>query len=386
MNSSQDYSTLMPILKQPTEGLRPIHLLHCGISPLPKRACDAMDQYRREVESDPIATFGARLKVVAETRKEAATLLGTESENIAFIKSTTHGLLLMAHSIRWNQGDVIIVEESTFPANYYTWKALEEKFGVKIIFWPERNYRYELEDLEKLLKEHNPRLVSISSADYGSGFRHDDQAVGKLVKQHGAYFGIDGIQTVGCSPLDVSKNQADFLSADGHKWMLGPEGTGILYVNPKFIPELDDSHAGWIGRKNFMDLQNRNLPAEETARRFEEGALNFPGIVALGGSLSVINEVGIERVWDETWRNRMIVQKWGESKGFELVSPKEKEHSIGTISFKYPGDLDQLVKKASEQKVYISKRRDFLRIAPHFYQPTKMIEEALDRIELFVEI
>jgi len=372
-----DFEAEMPIL---TSGN--IHLNHAGISPMTQRASVAMNRYVDEV-SIHIATAHARWFVqVDKIRSLAANLIGAPSRHdICFSKSTTHGLLLVAQSIRWNKGDVIVVEETTFPANWYAWKALEEQYGVQVITWPEKNYRYEMEDLERLLRDHAVRLVSVSAADYATGFRHDLNAVGERVKGAGALYCIDGIQAVGAVPVDVEAAGADFLSADGHKWMLGPEGCGILYVRRERMLELSDAFAGWIGRKDFMNFEARELPVETTARRFEEGALNLAGILALGGSLALLNDAGTDLLWKRLSENCEALASGMNALGWKQVSPRDRDHSSGILAFGHDSiNPDDLFKGLLEHKIMANTRRGFLRLAPHFYQPIDQMHDVLEKV------
>ena len=364
----------------PSLASRPGYLFHCGVAPITRRAAEALELCAHELTTDPWSTFTHRLKRIHAARSAAARLINAPSaQDVAFVKSTTHGLLLVAQSLDWDDGDCIIVEETTFPANWYAWTPLFERCGVRVIPWPERAHRYELEDLERLLARHTVRMVALSAADYATGFRHDLHAVGTMIKNAGAWFCLDAIQAVGCLPVDVQAIQADFLSADGHKWMLGPEGAGILYVNPEMHPELNDSMSGWLGRERFQEYENRRLAPPATALRFEEGALNIPGNLALGGSLELLNEVGMETIWERVQANRAAVVQWGAEQGLKLISHYGPENQSGIVAFEFPKGVqgDSVVKRAAERGVIVSSRRGFLRIAPHFYQEPEHVREAL---------
>lgn len=365
----------------------PGYLFHCGVAPISGRAAQALALYAQELTGQSWETYMPRQKRIAQARQQAATLIGAQSNEIAFVKSTTHGLLLVAQSIEWQEDDVIIVEEHTFPANWYVWTALEEKYGVRVVQWPERDYGYDLDELEMLLARHTVRLVSLSAVDYATGFRHDINAAGFMIKNAGALYCLDAIQAVGVVPVNVKQAQVDFLSADGHKWMLAPEGAGILYVNPEIHEELNDSMAGWLGRAGYKDYGARELPPATDATRFEEGALNMPGNLALGGSLSLLNEVGIETIWARTWANRQLIAAWGADRHYRQISPVEEPHASGIIAFQVPEkiNLDLAVKKACDAGVIVSARRKFLRLAPHFYQDAGQIERALGVLGGFLE-
>ncbi|MBX3730608.1 MAG: aminotransferase class V-fold PLP-dependent enzyme [Candidatus Sumerlaeia bacterium] len=359
-----------------------IHMNHAGVAPVPARARDAMIAYAQEVSAD-FSLVGHRrwFGRVSAARAAAARLLGADSAEIAFTKNTTQGLQIVANCLAWQPGEVIVVEETTFPANWYVWKALERRHGVRVVTWPERALRYELDDLAHLLRAHPVRLVSLSAADYATGFRHDLAAAGALVRAAGALFCVDAIQVLGALPLDVRACGVDFLSADGHKWMLGPEGAGIFYARRERLDLLDDSQSGWTGRVDFMDFDRRDLPPDPTARRFEEGALNIAGILGLGGALDVLHEAGAETIESRLRAHRARLVEAVTALGWELVSPREGPHATGTASFRHPRlDAGEVARRLVDSGVTCTARRGLLRFSGHFYQPAEQMDRVAETL------
>ncbi len=371
-----DWKSLFPSL---TSGR--IHLNHAAVSPLPAASVRAIEQYAREASEEVGAEYELRFQRVRDVRAAAAKLIGALPEEICFTKSTTHGLLIVAHSINWQEGDAIVVEETAFPANWYVWKSLEKRFGVKVLVWKERNFRYELDEVREMFTQHRVRLVALCSADFATGFRHYMAAVGKACRAAGVMLCIDAIQTLGAWPFDVNACQADFVSADGHKWMLGPEGTGFLYVRKARLPELNDSMVGWLGRDGFMDMEAKNLGPAKSARRFEEGCLNMVGIYALGASLDLLNKFGPEKVRENIRANTRYLREEMEALGWDLISPSEGAHDCGILAFRHPAlDADDVVGRLEAERVICSSRRGFLRLSPHFYQDPGLMEEFISRL------
>jgi len=359
-----------------------VHLNHAGVAPLPRRTADAIRRYA-EIGSERLASFDPEwYPAIEPIRKNAARFIGASPDEVAFTKSTTHGLTIIALGIPWKKGDCIVVEQSTFPANWYTWKVLEEEYGVRLIEWPEKDFGYDPADLADILRDNPVRMVSASAADYATGFRHDLALVGKMVKDAGALFCVDAIQVLGAVPFDVEQCRADFISADGHKWIIGPEGTGLLYVRQSVLPIMKPLMVGWLGRKGYADYEARDLVPDPTARRFEEGSLSIVGIFGIGASIELLLEVGMPVVWSRIQRNRQILLEAMQERGFSTISPLKSDSGCGILSFRKDGVEPKIIApKLVKERVPCGARRGSLRFSPHFYAEPAHLEEAIKRLD-----
>ncbi|MCB2153838.1 aminotransferase class V-fold PLP-dependent enzyme [bacterium] len=358
-----------------------IYLSHSAISPLPARTAAAIQRYAKEASEQGLVALPRWIARLGMARSEAAMMLRADEAEIGFVKSTTHGLMIVANSLHWLKGQTIIVEEHTFPANWYVWKGLEERAGVQVVTWPERNFRYEMEDLARLLSEHDVAMVSLTAASYSTGFRHDLAAIGKLLRESGVLFCVDAIQQLGAFPIDANECCIDFLAADSHKWLLGPEGAGIVYVNAHRLDMFNDTFVGWLGREGFEDYDARDLPPDPTARRFEEGAPNQVGVQGMGASLTILNEVGIDVVAQRIRANCRVLQDGLRDLRWKLISPADEEHASGIVAFEHAEkDPSAIVRALAEKKIVCSARRGFLRMAPHFYQTPEEMQRVVDAV------
>ncbi|MEQ8820522.1 MAG: aminotransferase class V-fold PLP-dependent enzyme [Sumerlaeia bacterium] len=360
-----------------------IYLNHAAVSPLPRPGQEAIATYARECCEEGLKAFPRWIARNDAARREAATLLGADAGEIAFVKSTTHGLQIVANSVNWRAGDVIVVEEHAFPANWYVWKSLEERFGVRVVQWPERpDYTFAIEELEPILADHPVRMVALTAGHYATGFRHDLAAVGEKVKAAGALYCLDAIQVLGAVPVDVRDCRADFVSADGHKWLLGPEGCGVFYVRRAVLGELNDSMCGWLGREKIDDYEARNLAPHPEARRFEEGAPNHMGMHGLGAALAIFNTVGMEEVWRRIQANTRVLREGLETQGWRAISSTDPAHATGILAMAHAEhDPVELAKKLMAGGISLSSRRGFLRLAPHFYNSPEQMEMVVETIE-----
>lgn len=355
-----------------------IYCNHAGTAPMTRAAGDMMKTFADEVCGYSSAVYARWTARMEETRKVAATLMGADKAEIAFTKSTTAGLNLVALGLTWKPGDVVIAEEKTFPANWLAWR-IAEKGGATIRVWPERHYRYELDDLEKLLKQGNVRLVAATSANFATGFRADLEAIGRLCHEHGALLCVDAIQTLGVFPLDVEKCHIDFLSADSHKWLMGPEGAALFYCRKSRLNLIDEHLVGWMGREGFWNYDKLDLPPDPTARRFEEGAPNVAGTMAMGESLKFLLSVGIDRIAARNRQLCAILEEGLTQRGWTIISPRDAAHASSIVSARKDGVyLAALTKRLwDEGKVWAVARRGFLRLSPHFYQDDEHMEKVV---------
>src|SRR5262249_43276910 len=214
--------------------------------------------------------------------------------DVAFVKNTSEGVGFVAEGLPWRPGDNMVTAAEEYPANVYPWMNLQGR-GVEVRRVASRGPRVELDDLRAAI-DGRTRLVSLSFVEFASGFRNDLDAVGVLCRERGILFFVDAIQGLGVLPLDVGRTPVDFLAADGHKWMLGPEGAGLFFARRDRVELLHPVGVGWnsvVGALGFSPLDFRLKPY---AGRWESGTLNVGGILALGASLELLQAAGVEAV------------------------------------------------------------------------------------------
>ena len=219
-SSEAERLELFPVAK------RQIFVAHAGVTPLPKCAADAMIAHVR-ASCENHQESGEVLRDFEKTRKVCADLIGADKSEIALLGPTSLGLSLFANGLTWREGDEIVCYQDDYPSNVYPWLA-QASAGVKIRrLRPEKPGRITAELVEEELSPRT-RLVALASCHYLSGWRVDVDAIGALLRDRGILFSVDAIQTLGAFPFET--RFVDFLSADAHKWMLGPTAIGIVFV------------------------------------------------------------------------------------------------------------------------------------------------------------
>ena len=204
-----------------------IYLDHAGVAPVSLRVKKAVEIFLSESTEGGAFHYPKWAQQIVDVRRACGRLINAESDEIAFVKSTSHGLSIVAEGLDWNPGDNVLIYEKEFPSNIYPWMNLKRK-GVEVRAVPSRDNRIFLEDIERLI-DSRTRLVTISSVQFTNGFRINLKRLGALCRARNVLFCVDPIQSLGVFPMDVKAFNIDFLSADAHKWRLGPEGIGIFY-------------------------------------------------------------------------------------------------------------------------------------------------------------
>jgi selenocysteine lyase/cysteine desulfurase len=347
---------------------------HAAVAPLPARARDALAAWAADMAEHGAVRCGYWQSRVEETRRRAARLLGADPADVAFVPNTTAGVGLVAEGLPWRAGDNVVTAAEEFPSNLYPWMNLAGR-GVEARRVPSRGSRVELDDLRAVV-DGRTRLVSLSFVEYASGFRNDLDAVGGFCRERGVLFFVDAIQGLGVLPLDVSRAPVDFLSADGHKWLLGPEGAGIFYVRRELVERLHPIGVGWNSVLDDSDFANPDFRLKPDAGRWEGGTLNVGGTVALGASLGLLLELGIEAVSARVLALTDHLCERAARAGLTVFSSRRPQDRSGIVSLEPPGDPAAAVRRCREAGVVINRRAGRLRVSPHCYNTP----DELDRL------
>lgn len=373
----KDFSGQFPILE------RMAFFNHAGVAPISGPAAAALRQYA--VQSEGSAYVGAGwYRRVCVAKQAAARLMGARGPHeVAFTANTSSGLALVANGLAWQPGDNVVITNVEYPANRYPWENLIRR-GVELVEVAELSGGcVDVEDVCDAVSDRT-RVVSISHVQYASGFRIDLEPIAKAVHSAGGYLCVDAIQSVGALPVDVQKMGIDFLSADGHKWMLGPEGCGIFYCHEDLVPLLHPNVIGWMSMVDATNYGSYCFELQPDARRFEPGSYNIPGILALGASIDLLLAIGIDRVWSriEALTARLCDGLY--EKGYRIFSPRrgERERS-GIVAFDAPEGRPphkRMVHDLERQGIVIALREGRLRVSPHFYNTVEQIDQLIDAL------
>ena len=358
-----------------------IFLGHAGVTALPASSARAMKEYIDSSSQDQ-QEFDGVLKEISLTRRDAAALIGAEADEIALLGPTSLGISLFANGIDWKVGDEVVVYADDYPANVYPWLNLQHR-GV-VVKWLKTELlgKITMADVEASLTP-STRLVALASCHFQTGWRIDITAIGSMLKEKGILFSLDAIQTLGAFPTPVE--HVDFLSADAHKWLLGPLAAGIVYVSKDRFAECRPTLLGSWNIKSPDFLAQPVIEFEEGGRRYEPGVLNVAGIYGMRASINLIAEQGLETVSSLILERRDQLESGLARHGFEFLSPMSHEPlRSGILTTRHPSK-DPANLYADLQKASISasyrKTRDhgfWLRFSPHFYNTAAEIDRVIE--------
>ena len=361
-----------------------IHLNHAAVGPWPIRTSDAICAFARENSRQGSKDYDRWIKRETELRQHLVKLINASStDEIALLKSTSEGLSVIAYGLEWNPGDNIVIPAEEFPSNRIVWQSLHSQ-GVETRLVPVTTSETPEQDLIDAM-DSTTRLLSCSSVQYASGFRLDLEQLGENCKKQQVHFCIDGIQSIGALQFDAQAYQADFVVADGHKWMLGPEGCALFYCRSELINSMQLKQFGWHMMKNLFDFDSKEWSADTTARRFESGSPNILGGVGLHASVGLLHEVGMPIVEQKLLENTSyLVERLQAIDRVEVLSSQATQRKSGIVQFIKNGCyLEALYQHLQANNVICALRGKGIRFSPHFYTPSNKIDEALTLVEGF---
>ncbi|WP_162094676.1 aminotransferase class V-fold PLP-dependent enzyme [Pseudomonas chlororaphis] len=356
-------------------GLR--YLNHAAVAPWPNRAAEAVARFAKENVLLGARDYPDWMALEQRLRERLMRLLNAPStDDIALVKNTSEALSFVAFGLSWEKGDQIVISDEEFPSNRIVWEALASQ-GVEVL-----QVSLKGDDPEgALLAACGPRtrLMAISAVQFASGLRLDLQRLGAGCKQQNVLFCIDAIQQLGAQPFDVQAYQCDFAMADGHKWMLGPEGLGVFYCRSELRAQLKLHEFGWHMLEHMGDYSRSEWEPAKCARRFECGSPNMLGAMALEASLSLLEEVGMEHVATLiAERVQWLQDGLNAIPGVRLHTPLNPARRGGIFSFSIDGIDNQVVYEAlQQQQVVCIPRGPGVRFSPHFYTEKRVIDETL---------
>lgn len=353
-------------------------LNHAGVAPLSQPAAQALIDYAREFADAAYlpGTFHERTESV---RQLAGKLINADADEVTFVKNTSEGINYVANGIQWATGDRVVLNSLEFPANVLPWLNLEQR-GVEVKFVEDDEGRIPFDRLSQAM-DRRTRVLAISAVQWNNGYRSDLVRLGELCKEKGVLLVVDAIQALGVHPIDVQAMNIDFLSADGHKWLCAPEGAGIFFCRRELVGHLRPAEPGYLCLPHDYDTpqQIRKMELLHDARRFDSGAYNIAGIAALGASLELLLDVGIDTIQKRIKSLTDELVSGLREIGWRVHSPRTASEWSGIVSFSHEKhDLLQLREHLQDEfRIILAHRGSNLRASPHFYNTSDEIQQLL---------
>lgn len=363
-----------------------IHLNHAAVAPWPTVTRDAVIAFAEENTTIGSQNYHLWLQVEQQLKQKLQRLINAESsDEIAILKNTSEGLSMIAQGLSFSAGDNIVIPAEEFPSNKIVWQVLQAQ-GVELRLIPVEGVAEPEQALIAAI-DGRTRLLSCSSVQYARGLRLELNLIGQACRQNHALFCVDAIQSLGALTFDVQACGADFVVADGHKWMCGPEGTALFYCRQDKQSLLKLSQFGWHMLQGAFDFSRPagEMKIADNAQRFESGSPNMMGIAALNASLKLLLEIGIEVIQSKVLSNaRYLRQQLESNPDTSILSSRDPKKFSGIVTFQKTGvDNLALYQHLQDNNVICAFRGGGIRFSPHFHTDVSALEKALKIVSDF---
>jgi selenocysteine lyase/cysteine desulfurase len=351
-----------------------LYLNHAAVAPLPARVAEAMRVRIEEQERAGGKHWDAWRETDLAIRSLTSQLVGAAPEDVSIVRSTSEGLSLVAQGLDWSEGDAVLVGEEEFAANVAPWLALARR-GVEVRRFPSRGGRIEIDEVVERL-EPPVRVLALSWVAFHTGWVAPVAALADAAHERGVTVVLDAIQGLGVLPDALGDLGVDALVADGHKWLLGPEGAGVLVTTPELRERLTPVLAGWRNvRLTPHDLFLDELEFFADGRRFEPGSPASILHAGLAAALDLVLEAGIDEIHQRVVANARAIMEVLLRLGWHVGSPGSSHPIAGIVAGRHPFlPPHEVVKRLRDRSIEVSARQGWVRFSPHFYATAGELE------------
>ena len=358
-----------------------VYLNHAAVSPPPLPAIEAIQAQLRDVAEHGSINYRNWVATKERARSLVANMIGARPEQIAFMRNTSDGLSTVANGLRWRPGDNLVTFRNEFPSNVYPWLRLRESQGVEVRMCEERDGRIDVEEMIGLI-DGKTRILAISQVQYASGFRLDLERLARAAHAHDALLVVDVIQAMGVVPTNVEAESIDVAAGAGHKWLLTPEGVGILYLSDRARDRIEPTLVGWTSVPDRDDYFNFAQGWNRGALAWETGTAPTALIHGFEASLKLLTETGTERIasYLEQLTDYLCNQLSG--RDYQIVSSRRPGEKSQIVCVRHLRGLTPMALYAhlKQRNIITAPRGDRLRIAPHVYNTREEIDELVGNL------
>ncbi|HKC65082.1 MAG TPA: aminotransferase class V-fold PLP-dependent enzyme [Pyrinomonadaceae bacterium] len=358
-----------------------VYLNHAAISPPPAQTIEAVAAQTKDVAENGSLHYRSWVAVRERARKLAAEMIGARAEQLAFMRNTSDGLSTIANGLRWKAGDNIVTFRREFPSNIYPWLRLRAAYDVEVRFSEERDGRIDLDELTGLI-DHRTRVVAISHVQYASGFRADLERIGRAARSHDALLVVDVIQAMGALPINVEAELIDAAAGACHKWLLTPEGVGLLYLSDRAREHVEPTLVGWASVTDPEEYSNFEQEWARGTLAWETGTAPTALIHGLESSLRLLAETGIERIASHLLELTDYLCERLRSLDYRIISSRRDSEKSQIVCIQPKDGWTPLTLYAHLKKrdIIVAPRGERLRIAPHLYNTREDIDALIDAL------
>jgi selenocysteine lyase/cysteine desulfurase len=357
------------------------YLNHAAVSPPPTPTIAAVEAQLHDVSANGSLNYRDWVATKDRARQLLAAMLGARPEQVAFLRNTSDGLSSVANGLSWQTGDNLVTFSKEFPSNVYPWLRLRDAKGVEVRVCEERNGRIDLSELINVI-DTRTRVVAISHVQYASGFRADLEQLARAARRYDALLVVDVIQSLGVIPIDVKSELIDVAAAAGHKWLLTPEGIGLLYLSDRARDRIEPTLVGWVSVPNPDDYTNFSQGWNKGTLAWESGTGPSALFYGLETSLRLLSETGVEVIakYLEALTDHLCDRLTNSD--YEIVSSRARHEKSQIVCIRhknYRTPMSMYV-HLKDRNIITAPRGDRLRISPHFYNTLEEIDALVDSL------
>jgi selenocysteine lyase/cysteine desulfurase len=360
---------------------RVVYLNHAALSPLPKKTIEAVTAQMKDVAENGTLHYRQWGVVKERARKLAAGMIHARPEQVAFMRNTSDALSTVANGLRWREGENVVTFRGEFPSNVYPWLRLRQAHNVEVRFCEERDGRLDIDEMLGLI-DSKTRIVAISLVQYASGFRADLERIGRAARLNDALLVVDVIQAMGALPINVEAELIDAAAGACHKWLLAPEGVGLLYLSDRALERIRPTLVGWMSVPAPEDYGNFEQGWARGALAWETGTAATALIHGLEASLTLLQETGVERIAAHLERLTDYLCENLQSRDYRIISSRRAGEKSQIVCIEHQGDWSPmaLYSHLKNQNIIAAPRGTRLRISPHLYNTAEDIDALVEAL------
>ena len=343
----------------------------------------AIADWQKDVAENGSMNFdeSAEASVFDELHVVAARLFNAGPEDIAVGSSATELLSSLAWAVAPGPNTNVVSTDIVFPSTIYPWQRVANYTGCEIRLARGKNSYANPDEIIRLIDKET-KVVCISHVEYLGGQRFALARLGAAAHERGALFVVDATQSAGAIPLDAPGDAIDALVCGGYKWLCGPFGAAVMYLDPALHTVLEPGLVGFRSHADMWDLRADRLEYPKTAKRFEYSTMAFGCALGLARSIEYLLNIGIERIFKyNKYLSDELIQGL-QDRGVDITSPLNEAERTSIVTARFPGqDSLKIAQKLKAARVTVSCRQDIIRFSPHVYNNKTDIERALECID-----
>ena len=321
-------------------------------------------------------------ELLQQARGAVAALINATPEEVSLTQNTTEGLNLVVNGIDWHHGDEVVTCDLEHPSVLVPAYFLRQRHGVKVKVVEIPPAAGKAEVLERFTDAMTPRtrLLFLSHVQFSCGLRLPVPELAELAHRRGAWLLLDGAQGVGHVALDVREIDCDFYAMPGHKWLLGPDGVGALYVRRELVPELQPRKVGGRAAHSF-DREGNLTPRSDEITKFELTTTSVPLFAGMVAAIEFLQEIGLPATEERAVAlGSRAAERLADIPGVSVTSPTDPQTRSGLVTFTVRGkEPVQVVNALWEQDKVVARSVQWppgVRLATTFF----ITEDEIDRV------